>query len=93
MNDTAVAGEDYTAISGTLTFNPGETQASISLAAIEDDLDEDDKDLNIVLSNPVNAELSKSSITVSIFDNDEAQLFLLEAQSLMRLTMRCLHLH
>ena len=71
-NDTAVAGEDYTAINGILTFNPGETQASISLATIEDDLDEDDKDLNIVFLNSINAELTKDSITVSIFDNDDS---------------------
>ena len=71
-NGTAIAGEDYTAISGTLTFAPGETQASISLTAIEDGLDEDDKDLNIVFTNPINAELSRSSISVTILDNDDA---------------------
>src|SRR5688500_6579881 len=35
-NATALAGSDYTASSGTLTFAPGETSKSVTVATIDD---------------------------------------------------------
>lgn len=36
INDTAIAGSDYISTSGTLTFQPGETQKTISVAILGD---------------------------------------------------------
>ena len=68
---TAKAGTDYEASSGTLLISAGETAGVISIKTIDDQLDEEDKSLTLTLSNPQNATLSKSSIQVGIFDNDE----------------------
>jgi hypothetical protein len=51
-------GVDYTLESGSLQFDPCELTQYISIAVIEDDLDEDpDETIEITLSNPVNADL------------------------------------
>ena len=68
---TAKAGTDYEASSGTLLISAGETDGVILIKTIDDQLDEEDKSLTLTLSNPQNATLSKSSIQVGIFDNDE----------------------
>ena len=68
---TATAGSDYTAASGTLTFAPGETSKSISVAIANDNLDEDDETVNVVLSNPSGAILGTPfNAQLTITDND-----------------------
>ena len=53
VDDTAVAGTDYTATSGTVTFAPGETRKSTALVPIADDGEEDSGEtFRLVLSNP-----------------------------------------
>ena len=42
---------DYTATSGTLTFEKGETQKTVSVAVLDDDIDEGDEEMGLV---PVN---------------------------------------
>ncbi len=49
---TAIASQDYTAQSGTLTFAPGETQKSIQLTLLNDTLQEGDEAFTLELSNP-----------------------------------------
>jgi len=49
---TAVAGEDYVAISGTLTFTPGETIQWVFVDILGDTKDEPNETLNLTLSNP-----------------------------------------
>ena len=46
----AVAGEDYTAASGTLSFKPGETQKSVAVAVTDDGLREGAETLTLHLS-------------------------------------------
>ena len=50
-NGTAVAGSDYTATSGTLTFTQGETSKSFSIPIISDNNVEGDETINLTLSN------------------------------------------
>jgi fibronectin-binding autotransporter adhesin len=54
---TAIAGSDYTAVSGTLSFAPGETEQTIEVSIASDDLDEFDETFTIHLSNAVDANI------------------------------------
>lgn len=67
---TALAG-DYTAQSGTLTFNPGDTSQTINLPIADDNLDESNETLNVTLSSPNYATLgTQTNTTLTIVDND-----------------------
>ena len=71
-DDTASAGSDYTAKSGTLTYAPGQDEKTISVDILEDSAYEYDEDFTVRLSRPSNATLgSSSSSTVTIRDNDD----------------------
>ncbi len=67
---TAIAGLDYTAKSGTVTFAPGEISKTVDVALIDDNLNEDAETFFLNLSNPVNAILGKTRVTGTILDND-----------------------
>jgi hypothetical protein len=69
---TATAGSDYTAMSGTLTFAPGELSKNISVPITNDTLFENaNETFTVTLSNPTSpAILTTSSTTVTINDND-----------------------
>ncbi|MCY4502478.1 MAG: hypothetical protein OXE57_13060, partial [Alphaproteobacteria bacterium] len=47
---TATAGEDYTASQGTVTFAPGETQKTVSVAILQDSHDEGEETFTVQLS-------------------------------------------
>jgi hypothetical protein len=49
-NDTAMAGQDYTAVSGTLTFAGGQTTASFTVPIINDGVNEPDEEFIVILS-------------------------------------------
>jgi hypothetical protein len=69
---SATAGSDYTAASGTLTFAPGETSQSFSVAVLEDGDDEPNETVILALNDPVNATLgTPSEATLTIVDNDQ----------------------
>ena len=71
-DDTASIG-DFTAASGTLTFMPGETTKSVTVATTPDTTDEDNETFTLTLSNVDNAMLpSDASATGTINDNDNA---------------------
>ena len=54
---TATAGEDYTAVSGTLVFAPGETAKTVSVPLLDDAVDEGKEAFVLRLSNPQGAYL------------------------------------
>ena len=54
---TAAAGADYTATSGTLTFAAGETAKTVSVALLDDAIDEGKETFKLKLSNPKGAYL------------------------------------
>ena len=54
---TAVAGEDYTATSGTLTFAPGETEKTVAVAIIDDTVEDSGETFRLLLSDPSGATL------------------------------------
>jgi hypothetical protein len=72
---SALAGSDYTAAAGTVTFAPGETGKTVTVAALGDVIDEADETLSVVLSNPTNAVLGAPGTGVgTIVDDDAASL-------------------
>jgi hypothetical protein len=70
----ANAGEDYLAQQGTISIAPGDTSQSISINVIGDLNGEEDETFNIRLNTPVNGELSKSTGTATILNDDPIQL-------------------
>jgi len=54
---TATAGSDYTAVSGTLTFDPGVTSRTINVPIIDDGVDEGSETFTVTILDPVNATL------------------------------------
>lgn len=69
-NGSAIAGTDYVAQSGTLTFDPGTTSRTISVPVSGDVLDEDDETFFVNLSNPSNVVLDVDQGVGTILDND-----------------------
>ncbi|MEQ8995976.1 MAG: glycoside hydrolase family 9 protein [Coleofasciculus sp. B1-GNL1-01] len=72
-NDTATAGSDYTAESGTLTFAAGETSKTISVAVTGDTTVESDETFNVNLSNASNATIGDGQGVGTILNNDSSQ--------------------
>ena len=69
-NGTAVAKQDYTATSGTLTFQPGETSRTISVSIKGDRKREADETFSVNLSNAVGATISDGVATATILNDD-----------------------
>ncbi|HLM55630.1 MAG TPA: Calx-beta domain-containing protein [Pyrinomonadaceae bacterium] len=67
---TATAGSDYVAANGALTFNPGETQKTVTFTIKDDAVDETHETFVVNLSDPVNATVATGQASVTIFDND-----------------------
>ena len=49
---TAMQPDDYTDTSGTLTFNAGETEKTVSVPIVDDDVEDDGETFKLTLSNP-----------------------------------------
>lgn len=72
-NGTALAGSDYTAATGTLTFAPGETNKTFVVPITADTLDEANEVINLSLSSPAGATLgTPASAPLTITDDDPA---------------------
>ncbi|MFC1619120.1 Calx-beta domain-containing protein [Candidatus Neomarinimicrobiota bacterium] len=65
-------GVDYTLAAGTATITAGEATTAISIAVVDDAVDEDNETIIVMLSDPGNATLgAANSHTYTIYDNDE----------------------
>ncbi len=69
---TAVAGEDYGAASGTLTFAPGETSRTVPVPLLDDGLPEPAETFAVTLSSPTNATIATAAADGTIIDDDGA---------------------
>ena len=69
-NGTATAGSDYTATSGTLTFQPGETEKTVSVPVLEDDHDEGSETLTLRLTSASGATIADGEATGTITNSD-----------------------
>jgi chitinase len=72
QDGTATAGSDYTAVSGTVTFAPGETTKSVVVTILGDTVVEPDETFNLLLSNPGGATLGTGTATATIVNDDVA---------------------
>ncbi|MDX1417208.1 MAG: Calx-beta domain-containing protein, partial [Candidatus Promineifilaceae bacterium] len=66
---TAMVNDDYTNVSGTLTFLPGETSQAIPFTIINDLLDEAEESFSISLTSAQNGNAG-APITINIIDDD-----------------------
>jgi subtilisin family serine protease len=71
-NDTAKAGKtgDYTAVSGTLTFKPGETTKTVSVSVRNDSMTEVNETFFVNLSSASGASIAVSRGTGTILNDD-----------------------
>jgi hypothetical protein len=69
-NGTAVAGQDYTATSGTLTFAPGETVKTILVPILDNAVYEPTETFTVTLSNAIGAAITDGQGVGTIADND-----------------------
>lgn len=69
-NGTAAAGSDYTATSGTLTFNPGVISLPVSVGILGDTAQEANETFYLNLSNPGGATLADSQGVGTIVNDD-----------------------
>ena len=67
---TAVADEDYTPVSGTLTFAAGETVQTVAVAVLDDAHDEGEETLSLSLSNAAGARIEDGEATGTISNAD-----------------------
>ena len=70
--DAATSGVDFTAASGTLNFAIGETEKTVTVILLDDDMDENHEKFNVVLSNPVSLTLGTGAATGTILDDELA---------------------
>ena len=68
---TAVAGEDYEAASGTLTFAAGETKKSVEVAIIDDTVEDSGETFTLRLSGANGAVLDDAEATGTIFNTED----------------------
>ncbi|WP_199326055.1 beta strand repeat-containing protein [Nostoc parmelioides] len=73
-NGTATAGSDYTARTGTLTFNPGDTSKTFTVAVTGDTTIEANETFFVNLSNATNATISDNQALATIVNDDTATL-------------------
>ncbi|MCA1566811.1 MAG: hypothetical protein LC803_14435 [Acidobacteria bacterium] len=71
-DNSAIAGVDYVAASGTLTFQPGELQKTIPLQINGDTVEETDERFFINFSNPVNVNTFSGGGFVTIIDDERS---------------------
>ena len=73
-NDQAVAGSDYLASSGVVSFSPGQTVATVWVPIIDDVAAEGDELFRLDLSEPIGLVIGRASAEARIGANDAALL-------------------
>ena len=69
-NGSATAGDDYTAVSGTLTFQAGETSKTIEVTVLDDAHDEGEETMTLTLSNASRGRVTDGEATGTIKNRD-----------------------
>ncbi len=74
-NGSAIAGQDYTAASGTLTFAPAVTTQTVAVNILGDTTIEPDETFYINLSTPANASISDTQGLATITNDDFYRIY------------------
>jgi len=69
VDSTAIAGKDYTALSGTLTIPANQQSADVDISILPDSLRQPDQTFLFELSSPVNATVSESGKALGTIQN------------------------
>ncbi|HTE19388.1 MAG TPA: Calx-beta domain-containing protein, partial [Armatimonadota bacterium] len=71
-NGTATAGQDYTAVTGTLRFAAGQSTATFTVPVTDDSRDEPDETVNLRLTNPTGGAVlgPRDTAVLTLTDND-----------------------
>lgn len=69
-NGSALAGLDYVATNGTVSFAPGQTNRTVAVSVFDDAISEPNETFMVNLTGPVNAVVGRPAGTGTIFDND-----------------------
>jgi hypothetical protein len=69
----AKAGEDFAAVDQKITFNIGESQKTVSISIVADDLKEGMDDFQVALSEPVNCTIL-NLYAIGTIDNDDTKI-------------------
>jgi hypothetical protein len=76
-NGTAMAGSDYVAASGRLTFTPGITRQTFLLSLIDDFVDEPDESALLTLNQAISATITGTNpVTLTIIDDEPSDPFI-----------------
>ena len=73
VDGTAHAGSDYEAASGTLDFEPGETDLAVIVGVLDDAVDEGEEIFALVLRNPSGVKIGRGQATGTIENSDPLQ--------------------
>jgi hypothetical protein len=84
---TALAGDDYEAQSGSVTFNPSQTTQLISILVKTDMINEPNETLFVTLSDPVNATITRAQGTGTILNDDDAPILFTVENSLRAIAL------
>ena len=83
-DETAVAGEDYASMTGTLRIPAGQTQGLIRIPLLDDDIVEESETFFLTLSSPASATLAQSQASGVILDDDTRGLLVTPTALTMR---------
>ena len=88
-NLTAIAGTDYVATNGTLTFLPGVTNQAFTVKILDDGLPDCNQALKLVLFNPAGGAvlLGQTNATLQIFDDHPQPAGIAQAVSVANTTL------
>lgn len=70
-DDTATVEEDFTTASGTLTFEPGETEKTVFVTVVGDTTVEENESFSVDLSNPSNNAELLDAQGIGVIENDD----------------------
>ena len=80
-DDTAEAGSDYTAASGTVSIAAGAASATFEVTVTDDAVGEGDEAFTVTLSDAVNATIARAAATGTITDDETPTLTIADASA------------
>ncbi len=80
-DDTAEAGSDYTAASGTVSIAAGAASATFDVTVTDDSVGEADEAFTVTLSDAVNATIARAAATGTITDDETPTLTIADASA------------